>query len=123
MPVPFGTVPAGSFVRVKSRFRLYSASARDLPAADFGDVDDFAVDRLADDLSAVDLFEVALFDADRFAVAFRAPPWLVDGFVALFFAVVFFVTGGFTVRLRVVAMMAPRCEDCAGSSDGGMVRW
>src|SRR6476469_9059655 len=73
-PFFFGTVPAGSRVREKSRFRLYSASGVD--ARVFGAVDFFAA-----------TFFVAALAGERF-VATR------------FFAVTrFFAAGFFTARL------------------------
>jgi hypothetical protein len=107
--VAFGTVPAGSFVRVKSRFRLYSASAALFRAAVFPDADFFATDFFVAGFFATARFVTGLFAADFGFVSFFGAAFLVE----LFFTVVRFVTGRFTVRVRVVAMMAPWCEEHA----------
>jgi hypothetical protein len=110
LPFDFGTVPAGSRVRVKSRLRLYSASGF-VPR-----LDDFvAVDLFGEGFPDGDFFAVeAVLARELFAEAFFAEAFFAGAvFAEVFFALVFFVTGRFTVRLRVVAMLAPWCEECA----------
>jgi hypothetical protein len=124
----FGTVPAGSFVREKSRLRLYSASGALLLDRREVEVLRFAVLVFAVLVFAVLVFAVLVFGTLFFRVLFfvalaRVPSlpaallpaelFLADVVLAVFFAVFFFATGRFTVRLRVVAMRAPWCEECA----------
>ena len=104
MPLDFGTVPAGSFVREKSRLRLYSASGFVARLEVVLVVDFFADDFFADDF----------FAAGLLAEAFFVEAFFTEGFLAeVVFALLFFVTGRFTVRLRVVAMLASWCEEHA----------
>jgi hypothetical protein len=88
---------------------LYSERAAPFLAPDFLVVAFFAPLLPDDDFFAAD-FPLPLVDADLFVAAFRVAVFLAE----LFFAEVFFVTGRFTVRLRVVAMVAPWCEEHAG---------
>jgi hypothetical protein len=92
LPFARGTAPAGSRVREKSRFRLYSVSAGAR-----------AADRAAD--RAAVLFVAAPFCTAVFFAAVRCPARLV----------VLRVAGRFTARLDgfVVAMGAPVCEERA----------
>ena len=133
MPLDFGTVPAGSFVREKSRLRLYSASAALRPevllveAAFLGDSfaalpappvvpADFVAVRLFGDVVVAERFFAVVvfaepFRAEVFRVAVVAEPFFAELlFAEPFFATFFFAPGRLTVRLRVVAMMAPWCE-------------
>lgn len=116
MPLDLGTVPAGSFVREKSRLRLYSARGARPPAPLLA-VGDFRGAVFADDFDvgvlAALFFFAAGFD-EAFFVAFFVDAFDFVAFCPdVFFAVFFLATGRFTVRLRVVAMAAPWCEECA----------
>jgi hypothetical protein len=92
-------------VREKSRFRLYSASGFAVRLADFFRAAAFFA---ADDLVTEVFFAAEVFltgDVLRVEVFFVA--------FAPVFALFFFATGRFTVRFRVVAMVAPGCEEHA----------
>jgi hypothetical protein len=67
-------------------------------------------DLLAEPLFAAVPVPRAFFAVDVFRPVFLA---VFDAFAPVF-ALRFFATGRFTVRLRVVAMLAPRCEEHAG---------
>src|SRR4051812_41254268 len=75
LPRAFGTVPAGSRVRVKSRLRLYSASAADFFAAAF----------------FTGVFFTAVFFADFFAADFFAEVFFATRFVVTDFLATRFV--------------------------------
>ena len=86
----------------------------DLPAEDFRPEDPFAGDFVAEDFlddgfAAEDVF------VERFVAAAFVADFLADAFLAPLAGLVLFVTGRFTVRLRVVAMLARRCEEHAGN--------
>lgn len=115
--------------------RLYSASGAPrlrIPALDavFLVVDFFDVLPVlvldADFVAALFLVEVffagafEVFRAEAFRPAVFAELFFAEFFLAeLFFtAVLFFAAGRLTVRLRVVAMMAPWCEECADGAEG-----
>jgi hypothetical protein len=102
-------MPAGSLVRVKSRLRLYSERAALFLPPDFPVAARFATDFPDDVFFDADFLVADFFAADFFAADFFAAGRLAE----LFFADVFFATGRFTVRLRVVAMVAPWCEEHA----------
>jgi hypothetical protein len=80
----------------------------------------FGDDVVAECLSVV-VFFAEPFRAEVFGVAVVAEPFFAEIlFAEPFFATVFFAPGRLTVRLRVVAMMAPWCEECADGAGGGV---
>jgi hypothetical protein len=113
LPRGFGTFPAGSAVRVKSRFALYSVSG----AA-------FAVDRLAVRFAVVFVVRFAAVFVVRFVVVVALRFALV---VVLRLAAVFALRfdADFLPRavrdplaVRLVAMRRPSCQEHASAMNG-----
>jgi hypothetical protein len=114
---------------------LYSASGFAARPDDFFAVDfleeafrvrvAFAEVFLAEDFFAEGFFAEGFFADGFFAEEFLPAALFVDDFLAaetllpgVFLALLFFATGRFTVRLRVVAMLASWCEECARGPAG-----
>jgi hypothetical protein len=124
LPVFFGTRPSGSFVREKSRLRLYSASA--VPAAGTVvprpvEVRAAAFPAAADFFVVVDFFVAAgflgaldLFVADFRALEARAPVFFRADVVGRFRAVGFFAGLMLTLRVRD-SQMAKSVPAAAGT--------